>query len=172
MKDNYFKISLFITFSIVIFLLYKKGKDIMKRKNDLQLSKNFWLSEFEKSEKADEYNIDNSVPPEKIPNIKELVRQVLQPARNFLGQSINISSGYRNPRLNILIGGSATSDHPKGKAADLKTYDNKKLFFWIRDNLEFDQLIWEYGDKNQPEWVHVSYRGDGKNRNEVLYFKN
>lgn len=69
------------------------------------------------------------------------------------------------------VGGSATSDHPKGLALDLQGTNgttNKEIFDWAKENLDFDQLIWEYGTKEEPAWVHISYRGKGKNRKQVL----
>jgi len=81
---------------------------------------------------------------------------------------IFISSGYRSPHLNISIGGISTSQHCKGEALDLDADGyNYKLFNYIFENLDFDQLIWEFGDDKNPAWVHVSYKID-ENRNQVL----
>lgn len=103
--------------------------------------------------------------------LAELVKNVLDPAREELGFSIKVNSGYRSPAVNKAVGGAATSQHVNGQAADLDCADNAKLFNIIRDNFVFDQLIWEAGDDNQPAWVHVSYRTQG-NRCEVLKMKN
>lgn len=103
--------------------------------------------------------------------LAELVKNVLDPAREELGFPIKVNSGYRSSAVNKAVGGAATSQHVKGQAADLDCADNAKLFNIIRDNFVFDQLIWEAGDDNQPAWVHVSYRTQG-NRYEVLKMKN
>lgn len=103
--------------------------------------------------------------------LAELVKNVLDPAREELGFPIKVNSGYRSSAVNKAVGGAATSQHVKGQAADLDCADNAKLFNIIRDNFVFDQLIWEAGDDNQPAWVHVSYRTQG-NRCEVLKMKN
>jgi hypothetical protein len=134
----------------------------------MRISKNFELKEFIISKTA----IDNAIG--NMPNYKQtealifLVGNILQPCRDFLKMVIWITSGFRSDRLNEFIGGSDTSQHPKGEASDLKCNDNKKLFYFIKDNLRFDQLIWEFGDDNQPQWVHVSISAMGKNRGEVL----
>lgn len=92
----------------------------------------------------------------------------------FEGTPVSFDSFYRSPVLNKIVGGSKTSQHMKGEAIDLKSkkaeITNKQLFYWILENLEFDQLIWEFGDKNQPAWVHVSYVNPEirANRKQVL----
>ena len=95
--------------------------------------------------------------------LRELVENVLQPARDMLGSAITVNSGYRSAAVNKAVGGAANSQHLKGEAADMICADNKKLFEIIRDNFVFDQLINEY----DYSWVHVSYKTHG-NRNEVL----
>ena len=128
-----------------------------------KISKNFSLEEFTHSDTAIKQKISN------IPNIKQeksitlLACRVLQPARDVFGKSITISSGFRSPQLNKIVGGSATSQHCAGEAADLKCENNKLLFEIIRNNCKFDQLINEY----DYSWIHVSYR-EGSNRGEVL----
>jgi hypothetical protein len=104
-------------------------------------------------------------------NITVLCNQVLEPIRVKFGP-LNISSGYRSKVLNHYIGGALSSQHCEGKAADIDQDDmpnssNVEIFHFIKDNLEFDQLIWEMGDASKPDWVHVSY-SDGKNRKQVL----
>ena len=129
----------------------------------LQLSKNFSLEEMCRTSSK----LPNNPTDEAIPNLSNLVVQVLQPLRDVMGFTINVSSGYRSPAVNKEKGGSDTSDHVKGKAADLKSQDNAAMFNYIKDNLEFDQLIWEEGNAKQPAWVHVSFR-EGKNRKQVI----
>jgi len=113
-------------------------------------------------------NVPNSV---EIENLKYLVDKILDPAREALGVPIIVNSGFRSKKVNKAIGGASTSQHTKGEAADITTKDNKKLFDWIRDNCEFDQLIWEFGTAKSPAWVHVSLKRNGKNRKEVLISK-
>lgn len=103
-------------------------------------------------------------------NLEALVLNVLDPARERLGQSIYVSSGYRSPSLNVVVGGVANSQHTKGEAADVYTASpqgNRKLYE-ILLTMPFDQLIWERGDDDAPDWVHVSYCRSGRNRGEVL----
>ena len=133
----------------------------------MKLSNNFSLDEFTASVTADKLGIQNKPNPEQVANIRRLVFQVLQPARDMLGKSITVSSGFRSRALNTAIKGSATSQHCFGEAADLQCSDNKRLFDIIRDHFVFDQLIWEFGNNKRPDWVHVSLKEYG-NRNEIL----
>lgn len=102
-----------------------------------------------------------------IANLEALCKHILEPARIQYDNTILVTSGYRCKEVNDLIGGAKKSQHLEGKAADLTCIDMAELFFIIRDRGHFDQLIWEYGDNNQPAWVHVSFNGIG-NRNQVL----
>ena len=103
-------------------------------------------------------------------NLNVLVHNLLDPAREMLGEAININSGYRSPSVNKAVGGAQNpiSQHTKGQAADISCSDNAKLFNLICDHFEFDQLIWEKGDERQPDWIHVSYKAKG-NRGAVIY---
>jgi len=134
-----------------------------------QLSVNFSLLELTSSETAARKGIDNTPSVEVISNLKYLCDNVLQPLRVRYGKTINISSGYRSPKLNKAIGGSMTSDHCIGCAADITVPkdDFKRVFEMIRNHLPYDQLIWEMGDDTAPQWIHVSYRVKG-NRGQVL----
>lgn len=130
--------------------------------------KYFKISEFFVSATALREGIDNR-PPESereeiLANIEALVANVLDPAREALGASITISSGYRCKELNRAVGGAFMSQHTKGEAVDLRCVNNSKLFNILK-GLEFDQLIWERGGV----WVHVSYKRNGKNRKQILY---
>ena len=134
----------------------------------MKLSENFTLAELTKSSTATRLGIDNTPTPEQLENLLELCNKVLQPLRDAIGP-IRISSGLRVPALNKAIGGSKTSQHCaiNGAAADIDVEDNKKVFDYIKDNIQFDQLIWEFGNEKQPDWVHVSYHY-GKNRGQIL----
>ena len=133
----------------------------------MKLSDNFYLHEFQRSMTATRLEIDNTIPKEIIPKLRNLCQHVIQPLRNTYGKPVYIGSGYRTPALNSYVRGSTFSQHKLGEAADLDTtFDNDVLFrILIEDSLPFDQLIWEYGD-DRPEWVHVSYRPEP--RGEIL----
>jgi zinc D-Ala-D-Ala carboxypeptidase len=100
-----------------------------------------------------------------------LVDKILDPAREWLKSPVNVNSGYRSKKVNKAVGGSAKSQHLKGQAADITSKDNARLFAIIRE-MDFDQLIWEKGTDESPEWIHVSYVSKEKNRKQVLRFKN
>jgi hypothetical protein len=110
---------------------------------------------------------------EHIENFKVLAEKVFQPIREHFGVPIHISSGYRSKELNAKIGGSATSQHCKGEAIDIDMdgsgdgVSNADVFNFIKDNLEFDQMIWEFGTDKNPDWVHVSF-SKTKNRKQIL----
>jgi hypothetical protein len=126
----------------------------------MKLSKNFSVAELSKSEAAVRLGLDNTPSMTAIDNLQALVDAVLQPVRDKFGP-ITVTSGYRSPAVNKTIGGSATSDHCKGQAADFEVMGmpNKELATWIKDNLEFTQLILEFPSKSDPNagWVHCSY---------------
>jgi hypothetical protein len=137
----------------------------------MKLSEHFALAEFTRSESAKRHGVSNEPTPEHLENLKVLCEKVLEPIRTKFGP-LNISSGYRSKVLNHYIGGSLSSQHCEGKAADIDQdgmggASNTEIFNYIKDNLEFDQMIWEFGDNNKPDWVHVSYNGV-KNRKQVL----
>lgn len=136
----------------------------------MKLSTNFSVAELSKSEAATRQGLDNTPSMEVIDSLQALVDNVLQPLRDKLGPIV-VTSGYRSPAVNKAIGGSATSDHCKGQAADIEVLnmDNKALAEYIRDNMKFTQLILEFYRKGVADsgWVHVSY--DAKNlKNQVL----
>lgn len=137
-----------------------------------QLSTHFKLSEFTKSQTASRLQLDNSPTDAHLTCIKTLVDEFLQPLREVIDMPIVITSGYRSDELNYEIGGSATSQHSKGEAVDIECFgmSNKQLAVYIRDHMDFDQLILEFYDPNEggnSGWVHVSYKKEG-NRKEVL----
>jgi zinc D-Ala-D-Ala carboxypeptidase len=137
----------------------------------MKLSANFQLSELVKSQVAERKGIPNNPSPAHIDNLKALCVNVLQPIRSHFDAPVLISSGYRSGELCIAIGSKPTSQHAEGKAADLEVpgTDNKELAEWVRDNLEFDQLILEFYRDGEPEsgWIHVSWNS-GENRNQTL----
>lgn len=129
--------------------------------------KYFTIEELCQSTTADRKGIDNRCSNEIAANLTALVDNVLDPLRIWYGKPITVNSGYRCPVLNKAVGGAATSQHMSGQAADIDTGDrqqNKLLFEYIRKSLPFDQLI----DESNFAWVHISYRADRNNRNQVL----
>jgi phosphoribosylaminoimidazole (AIR) synthetase len=133
----------------------------------MQITAHFNLAEFTRSESAKRHGVSNEPTAEHLQNIKILCEKVLEPIRMKFGP-INISSGYRSKVLNHYIGGSLRSQHCEGKAADIDMDDmgdvtNKQIFEYIKNELEFDQLINEFN----YGWVHVSYNA-GKNRKQIL----
>lgn len=139
----------------------------------MRLSENLKLEECIKSNTASRLGIDNSPTEEHTKNLKLIAEKIFQPIREHFGVPIYISSGYRSESLNKAIGGSKTSQHCHGQALDIdqdnrnSKVSNKDIFDYIMMNLEFDQLIYEFGDAMNPAWVHVSY-SEEKNRNRVL----
>ena len=127
----------------------------------MNLSHNFTLQELIKSHEAVRKGLDNAPSQEVISNLQELSNMVLQPVRNHFGKSVTVNSGYRSPEVNAAVGGSKTSDHCKGQAADIEIagIPNAELAEWIRDNLAFTQVILEFYTQGIPDsgWVHVSY---------------
>ena len=116
--------------------------------------------------------IDNTPNGNVIGNMRLLAHWIFEPLRKWVGGPIKINSFYRGPELNKAIGGSNKSQHCHGQAVDIDdTYRHKtnaEMFNYIKDNLEFDQMIWEFGDAKNPNWVHVSYVNPGENRNRCL----
>ena len=125
----------------------------------MKLSKNFSLNEFISSETALRRGIDNTPSAEVLANLKALCENIMQPLRDWYGKPINITSGYRSPALNRAIKGAANSDHMKGQAVDftLPKEDYPKVFEWLRNNVNYTQIIDEFGFS----WIHISY--DAKN---------
>jgi len=125
-----------------------------------------------KSDTAMKHGIWNGASQEVEDNLRALVDNVLDPLREAYGKPIRVTSGYRCPRLNRLVGGSPNSQHMCGEAADLVSIspvENKKLGQLIEALGNFDQLIYEQCDKNgNPQWVHVSWKRNGWNRKQVL----
>ena len=132
------------------------------------LSDNFNLSEFIKSQTALRNGIDNTPSEEVIENLRALCENVLQPLRDYFLMPVNISSGYRSVALNHKLGSSTSSQHILGQAADIEIYGigNKELADWIADNCEYDQLILEFHNEEDLNsgWVHVSYNKENNRK--------
>lgn len=127
----------------------------------MNLTANFTLSELTKSETALRFGMDNTPAESEIENLRVLCYNVLQPVRDHFARGVKVNSGFRHPLVNAKVGGSTTSDHCKGFAADIEIpgIANAELAEWIKDNCEFRQLILEFYTPGIPDsgWVHVSY---------------
>ena len=137
----------------------------------MKLTQNFSLSELTRSQTATRKGIVNQPDDEQLANLVALCENVLQPIRDHFGKPLRISSGLRVPELNAAIGGSTTSDHCKGMAADIEVppIDNLELARWVEGSgLAFRQLILEYYDGTPDSgWIHVSYN-PADNKRQVL----
>ena len=137
-----------------------------------KISKYVTYQEVTKSNQANALKLANIPNATQLNNLRLVCTNIFDKVREHFGKPIGISSGFRSVELNSKIGGSKTSQHCEGKALDidgdiLGGINNKLLFLYIKENCIFDQLIWEFGSENSPDWVHVSYN-EGKNRGQVL----
>ena len=116
--------------------------------------------------------IDNTPNEEQLSNMEKIADKVFEPLRIYVGGPIKINSFFRCPELNKAIGGSSKSQHCKGQAVDIDdTYgkmSNAEMYHWIKEHLNFDQMIWEFGTDDNPDWIHVSYVSLKDNRNRCL----
>ena len=139
----------------------------------MQLSKHFKLIEFEKSMTATRLGIKNKAGSGEIKNLTDLCYGVLEPTRAKFDKSIIISSGYRSEELCEAIGSKKTSQHTKGQSVDFEVagVSNLEVALWISNNCDFDQLILEYWNDEEPNagWIHVSFV-EGSNRKQILTF--
>ena len=132
----------------------------------MQLSKHLSRAEFERSDAATNYGINNSMNSGQLAKAMALAINCFEPIREHLGKPIRVNSGYRSPAVNKRIGGALTSQHSLGEAIDLDLHD-RDLFEWIIDNVTFDQLIAEFPSAGKASWFHISFR-EGRNRKQVL----
>ena len=136
------------------------------------ISKHISYKESVKSNTATRLGIKNEPNEEQLKNMKLLAEKVFEPLRLEVGGPIKVNSFFRSPELNKAIGGSKTSQHCKGQAIDIDdTFGRKKnaeMYYYIKSELDFDQMIWEFGTDGNPDWVHVSYVSPEKNRNRCL----
>lgn len=139
------------------------------------ISKNISYKEATLSTTAKRLGIDNTPNAEQFSNMVYVAENVFQPVREHFDTPIYVSSFFRSEALNKAIRGSSSSTHMKGEAMDLDAdvygkVTNAQIFHYIKDNLEFDQLIWEFGTDKNPDWVHVSL-SKGNNRKQILVAK-
>ena len=141
----------------------------------MQLTANFSLHELTKSETALRMGFDNTPGDAETESLRLLAEKVLQPVRDHYGKGVKVNSGFRSPESNAAVGGSKTSDHCKGQAADIEIpgVANAELAQWIMDNLEYTQLILEFYTPGIPDsgWVHVSYDPDNLKKQELTAMK-
>ena len=136
------------------------------------ISKHISYREGVYSTTATRLGIDNTPNDEQLDNMELVAEEVFEPLRAYVGGPIKINSFFRCPELNKAIGGSSKSQHCKGQAVDIDdTFGrctNAEMYHFIKEHLDFDQMIWEFGDDDNPDWVHVSYVSKEKNRNRCL----
>jgi len=138
----------------------------------MKISKHVSYREGVYSNTATRKGIDNTPADDHLHFMEIIANEVFEPLREWVGGPIKINSFYRSPDLNTAIGGSSMSQHCKGQAMDIDdTFGHKtnaEMFEWIKENLNFDQMIWEFGSDDNPDWVHISYVSEAKNRNRCL----
>lgn len=139
------------------------------------ISKNITYIEATKSATAIKKGIDNTPTNETLEIMQYVAENVFEPLREHFNVPIGITSFYRSSALNKAVGGSSTSEHVNGSAIDIDAdvfgrITNKEIFNYIKDNLNFNQLIWEFGNDNEPAWVHVSLKKSG-NKKQILQAK-
>lgn len=133
------------------------------------ISNNITYREATRSNTAIKRGIDNTPNEVQLACMKKVAEKCFEPVREWYNNPISINSFFRSPKLNKAIGGSYTSQHCQGEAIDMDAdEDNHKLFDWLIENVEFDQIIWEYGTDENPDWIHISYESSRPNRNEIL----
>ena len=136
------------------------------------ISKHISYKEATYSRTATRLGIENKPDEDQLKNMKLIAEEIFEPLRMWVGGPIKVNSFFRSPKLNTAIGGSSKSQHCHGQAIDLDdTFGratNAEMFEFIREHLNFDQMIWEFGDDDNPDWVHVSYVSPQENRNRCL----
>ena len=138
----------------------------------MKISDHITYAEAIHSSTAKRKSIDNTPNPTQVETMKLTAEKIFEPLREWVGGPIKVNSFFRSTELNTAIGGSKTSQHCKGQAIDIDDVfghkRNAEMFKWIKGNLNFDQMIWEFGTDTNPNWVHISYVSDEDNRNRCL----
>ncbi len=140
----------------------------------MKISNHITLAEATKSQTAIRKGIDNTPNESQIESMKLVAEMCFEPLREWYGKPIGISSFFRSAALNRAVKGSPRSQHCKGQAIDIDAdvfnngITNRDIYNWLVSNVDYDQIIWEYGDDSNPAWVHISYVGKGKNRKQQL----
>tara|TARA_R100001377_G_scaffold13247_1_gene6660 strand:+ start:670 stop:1128 length:459 start_codon:yes stop_codon:yes gene_type:complete len=138
----------------------------------MKISNHITYAEAIHSNTAKRKSIDNTPSPTQIEAMKLLSEKVFEPLREWVNGPIKVNSFFRSSLLNTAIGGASSSQHCKGQAIDIDDVygakSNAEMYAWIKENLSFDQMIWEFGTDMQPNWVHISYVSEEDNRNRCL----
>ncbi len=134
----------------------------------MNISEHISLDEATYSDTAKIRGLKNIPTPTALENMKALSKNIFEPLRAWVGEPIRVNSFYRSTQVNSAVGGSINSQHRKGEAMDIDDVwcqkTNAEMFWWIAENRDFDQLIWEFGNSLNPDWVHVSFKKNGVNR--------
>ena len=137
-----------------------------------KISKHISYKEATRSTTAIRLGIDNKPFEYELGNMKAIAENIFEPLRKWVGGAIKVTSFFRSEKLNQAIGGSVSSQHCQGRAIDIDDVygykTNAEMFNYIKNNLDFDNLIWEFGTDDNPDWVHVSYVSNERNRGQVL----
>jgi len=138
----------------------------------MKISDHITYAEAIHSNTAKRKGIDNTPSEAQVVAMKLLAEKIFEPLRKWVGGPIKVNSFFRSEILNESIGGASSSQHCKGQAIDIDDVYGKKtnadMYHWIQTNLDYDQMIWEFGTDMQPNWIHVSYVSEEKNRNKCL----
>jgi hypothetical protein len=138
----------------------------------MKISKHISYKEAVYSATAKRLHLDNTPNDDILCEMEKVANYIFEPLRLYVGGAIKINSFYRSVEVNKAVGGSSRSQHCKGQAIDIDDVyghkTNAEMFEYIRENLDFDQMIWEFGDTNNPAWVHISYVSKKENRNRIL----
>jgi|TARA_R100001530_G_scaffold80422_1_gene56120 hypothetical protein len=138
----------------------------------MKISKHITYAEAIHSNTAKRKGIDNTPNEAQVTSMKLLAEKIFEPLREWVDGPIKVNSFFRSVPLNEAIGGAASSQHCKGQAIDIDDVYGKKtnadMYHWIQMNLDFDQMIWEFGTDMQPNWIHISYVSKEDNRNKCL----
>ena len=136
------------------------------------ISKHISYKEGVYSNTATRRGINNTPNDEQLNNMETVAEEIFEPLRAYVNGPIKINSFFRCPELNKAIGGSSKSQHCKGQAIDIDDtfgyMTNAEMYYFIKEHLDFDQIIWDFGSDDNPDWVHISYVSPGKNRNRCL----
>jgi len=141
----------------------------MAKKN---ISEHISFKEATHSKYASQFGIENKPSEDQVKNMNLVAEKLFEPLREWVKAPIKVNSFYRSEKLNTALGGSRKSSHLTGNAIDITSLGGKtnlEMFHYIKDNLDFDQLIWEFG--TEPKWLHISYKSKKDNRKEVLVIK-
>ena len=144
----------------------------MKKTKNKMISEHISYKEGVYSITATRLGIDNTPSDQQLSNMELIADNVFEPLRQWVGGPIKINSFFRCPELNTAIGGSSKSQHCHGQAIDiddtLGRATNAEMYHFIKEHLDFDQMIWEFGDDDNPDWIHISYVSEDENRNRCL----